>query len=205
MSGEKVENIDATVMKERPVLVNSRDLLEVKAEYFRGFRGFIIRSLDNYQSLTDVWRINRTRNGGDLNLWSSFRNQTGRQALFNKTRTIYDTGAYQNSFHNIIPFIGKESHNTLSLTKSEAIDRGVSRIIYDPTYETVNRKQYIVAIDVWNLDMYWINFLIANAFLSCAAFFTGFYRSYVRINKAERELEKEFDSDSVSLSRSTFY
>jgi hypothetical protein len=93
--------------------------------------------LDNIASLTDVWQINETKNDGDLMLWSSVRDQTGRLSFFNETRDKYDAGAYMNSFYNIIPFLGKESHQTLSRTKSEAIDRGIDRVVYDPTYETL--------------------------------------------------------------------
>jgi len=53
---------------------NVRDLLDITAQKFRGYRGFIIRALDNITSLTDVWQINETRNDGDLLLWSSIRN-----------------------------------------------------------------------------------------------------------------------------------
>lgn len=65
---------------------------------------------------------------------------------------VYDSGAYLNSFYNIIPFLGQESHQTLSMIKSEAIDRGIERVVYDPSYELLSRKQYAVAIDVWNLN-----------------------------------------------------
>lgn len=117
-----------------------------------GFRGFIIRSMDNITSPSDVWQVNDTINGGDLFLWSSISDRYGRVSLFNATRDVYDTGAYKNEYLNIIPFVGDEVNNLVTRTEYEAIDRGVTRIVYDPSYEIVRRKQYIVMVDVWNYD-----------------------------------------------------
>lgn len=133
-------------------------------------------------------------------LWSSVRNQTGRLSFFNESREKYDAGAYLNSFYNIIPYIGSESHQTISRTKSEAIDRGIDRVVYDPSYETMPRKSYVVAIDVWNFDQYWINFIMATIFLSTAGFILSFYNNYKIIEKAKREAAEESVSESSQYS-----
>lgn len=74
LDGVLAANFTATEIKGVYNESHVRDLLDIKAQKFRGYRGFIIRSMDKITSLTDVWQINETRNGGDLLLWSSVRN-----------------------------------------------------------------------------------------------------------------------------------
>jgi hypothetical protein len=53
-----------------------------------------------------------------------------------------------------------------------------------------------VAIDVWNYDQYWINFIVGTIFLSTAGFIVSYYNNYKVIEKAKREAEEETVSES---------
>lgn len=55
LDGALIENFNLTEIKGVYDETHVRDLLDIKAQKFRGYRGFIIRALDNITSLTDVW------------------------------------------------------------------------------------------------------------------------------------------------------
>lgn len=85
--------------------------------------------------------------------------------------------------------IGNSTNVLISEARYEIIDRGVDRLIYDPTYETNLRKQYVVALDVWNLDHFWINYILATVFFSSLSFVVSFQLSKKEVKQNKDELD----------------
>ena len=57
----------------------------------------------------------------------------------------------------MFPFCGKSKNLLIDVKKDEIIDRGVKELLYFATNEIDWRKQYMIGLDVWNYNKYWIN------------------------------------------------
>ena len=90
--------------------------------------------------------------------------------------TKYDAEAFRNGCFNILPdyFCGKAQNNAMNPKKSEIINRGPDYVLYFPQSEKQFRRSYVVAIDVWNLDLFWQNQIIMTVLVSSIVFFVSF-------------------------------
>lgn len=79
--------------------------------------------------------------------------------MLNKNRKKIDGGAVRDKCHNVVPFCGEEKNTLVNNRTQGLIERSgrKSQILYFPTQESTDRRQYKIILEVWNFNLYWKN------------------------------------------------
>ena len=131
----------------------------------RGSRGFIIKYLPSTKEIElsknskdyNFWPSKKTENSNST--WYSAIQEFGLQPLFGKVEGWHDPESLKNSCFNMLPdFIcGKKRSTIVNHHRIEIIHRGSEKLYYFPQSEIHFRRQYAIAMEVWNYDLFWQN------------------------------------------------
>ena len=89
----------------------------------------------------------------------------------------FDPDSFKGPLNLPFALFGEITNNLTDTRNSQMFVRGIDRVRYYPQSEVFPRRQYVIALDIWNFDYGWQNTVSIVIILSSIIFISSLKRA----------------------------